>query len=273
MTLGALPLYTVLTMPTCLARVVVVVSCVTACGAAAAERDFAFSWTTRTLQAERNEIETWLTPRVARTEASDALLDVRLAWAHGVTAAVESQLSLDLGFQSFGEQSTVDPRVTGQWRFAPLRADGVLGVGVVGRLSLGFDIAELGAALVLDKQLGDLLLVANLGASQAALWSGRTGVTTRPEASLGLAYAVASYARIGLEGRFKAAFAGGDFEGAALYLGPSLAFRFSKAWVSLAVTVQSAAVRNKADAALAEPMTLRDDERFVLRLGAGFLAD
>lgn len=241
--------------------------------APAAERDLGFSWTTHVLGRGRDDLEVWLTPRIARLDPGYSRLDTRFAWTHGVVANLESQVSLDLGFENSDRDHSVDPRVTSLWRFAPWRADGLIGLGVLGRASLGPDVLELEARVIADKQLGDLLLAANVAAEQSFLWSGRAGVTTRVEETLGLAYAIAPFARVGLEARAKSSFAHGDYQGTALYVGPSLAFRFRPLWLSVAATIQAAADKAAADRDSSEPMTLRDDERFVLRFSFGFPTD
>jgi hypothetical protein len=237
--------------------------------ASAAARDFAFSWTSDVLAPGRDELEVWLTPRLTRVDPGFSLLDTRFAWTRGVTKAVESQVSLDLAFQQSGRSEAVDPRVTSLWRFAPLHADGVVGLGVLGRASLGFNAVELEVRGLADKQLGDVRLAANVAAEQSFLWGGRDGVTTRLEGTLGATFAIASFARVGLEGRLKSSFARGAYQGTALYVGPSLAFRFRPLWLTVAATIQTVADRNAADRTGAEPLTLRDDERFVLRVIVG----
>lgn len=244
-----------------------------AASAPAAERDFGFSWTSRVLDRGRDDLEVWLTPRIARLDPGFSIVDTRFVWTHGVVKDLEAQVSLDLGFQNSDRAHSVDPRVTSLWRWAPFHADGPIGFGVLGRASLGTDVLEAEARLLADKQLGDVLLAANVAAEQSFLWNGRTGVTTRLEATLGVTYAVAPFARVGLEARLKSSFARGDYDGTALYVGPSLAFRFRPLWFTIAATIQAAADQVEADRGTSEPMTLRDDERFVLRFTFGFPTD
>jgi hypothetical protein len=256
-------------------RLATVAGLLVACAAssvAAAERDFAFSWTTHVLERGRDDLEVWVTPRLART-ADFSLVDTRFVWTHGVVRNLESQVSLDLAFQNTDQDHSVDPRVTSLWRWAPWRADGLVGLGLVGRASLGPDVVELEARLIADKQLGDVLLAANALFSQAFFWNGRTGIDTRLEESLSVAYVVAPFVRLGLELRAKSSFQRGDYQGTAFYVGPSLAFRFKPVWFTLGAVAQVAADQAKEDQGTSEPLTLRDDERFVLRLTFGFPTD
>lgn len=244
-----------------------------AASAPAAERDFAFSWTSHVLERGRDDLEVWLTPRIARVDPGYSLVDTRFVWTHGVVKDLESQLSLDLGFQNSDREHSVDPRLTSLWRWAPFQADGAIGFGVLGRASLGVDLLEVEARVLADKQLGDVLLAANVAAEQSFPWAGREGVTTRLEETLGATFAVAPFARIGLEARLKSSFARGDYQGTALYVGPSLAFRFRPLWFTVGATIQAAADQAPADRGSREVMTLRDDERFVLRFTFGFPTD
>jgi len=245
---------------------------VTAASTAAAERDFAFTWTTHVLERGRDDLEVWLTPRLGRVE-DYSNLETRFAWTHGVVKDLESQVSLDLAFETTKTTHSVDPRLSSLWRWAPWKADDVVGLGVVGRASLGFDVLEVEARLVADKRLGEVLLAANALASQSFLWNGRSGATTRLEESLGVAYQVAPFCHAGLEVRVKSAFARGAYQGTALYVGPTLAFRFKPVWFALGATAQVVADQAKEDEGTAEPLALRDDERFVLRLTFGFPTD
>jgi len=78
--------------------------------AVAAPRDLPFTWTSRTAAAGEDQLEAWITPRIARTD--DFLqLDTRLAWTHGVARTIESQLSMDFDFQRTDKRDGVDTRL------------------------------------------------------------------------------------------------------------------------------------------------------------------
>jgi hypothetical protein len=236
----------------------------------AAERDFAFTWTTHLLERGRDDLEAWVTPRIARVDPGYSLVDVRFAWTHGVGRHLESQVSLDTGFENDVRAHSVDARVTGLFRWAPRKATDTVGLGALGRASVGTDVLDVEARFLADKLLGAVLVAANVSVSHAFFWNARTGVTTRLETSSGVAYLLAPFARTGLELRVKSSFASGAYQGTAFSIGPTLAFRFKPLWFTLTATAQIAAHQAQEDRSSSEPLTLRDDERFVLRLSFGF---
>lgn len=241
--------------------------------ALAAERDFAFTWTTHVLERRRDDLEVWVTPRLARVDPGYSLTDVRFTWTHGVVEDLESQVSLDTSFENDDESHSVDARVTALFHWAPRRADGPVGLGLLLRGSLGTDVFEAEARFIADKLLGGVLLALNASAAQSAYWAGRLGVTSRLEESLSVAYTVAPFARVGLEFRVKSSFSPGAYQGTAFYVGPSLAFRFKPVWFTLGAVAQVAAHQAEEDRGTSEPLTLRDDERFGLRLSFGLPTD
>ncbi|MEW5742909.1 MAG: hypothetical protein AB1938_28595 [Myxococcota bacterium] len=244
-----------------------------ACHAAAAPRDFAFTWTTHLLEAGRDDLEGWLSPRIARVDPGYSLVDMRFVWTHGLENHLESQLSLDTSFENDDRTHSVDARVTSLFRWAPWKADGPVGLGGLVRLSLGTNVLEVEGRFLADKLVGDVLFAANVSASHSIFWNARTGITTRLEESFSVAYVLAPFARLGLEFRVKSSFAYGDYQGTAFYVGPSLAFRFKPVWFTLGAVAQVAAHQAEADRGTSEPLTLRDDERFGLRITLGLPTD
>lgn len=235
----------------------------------AAPRDFPFAWTNRTAKAGENGGEVWFTPRIERT-TDFVQWDARLAWVHGVTDSLESQLSLDLDVIHTNAGDRLDPRASSLWRWAAWRGvEAPIQIGGQGRFSIAPDMLELEARFVFDVELGKVLFAFNAAGTRSIFWNGRTGIDTRLEENVALRYQFASFASIGLEGRGRSAWAANDYQGTAIYLGPSLTFTAKDFWVSLGGLAQIAAVKNEADKALTEPLTLRDNERFVLRLSFG----
>lgn len=237
--------------------------------ALAAPRDLPFTWTNRTSAAGENGVEAWLTPRIERT-TDFVRWDSRIAWVHGVTRTVESQLSLDFDITRTDAGETIDPRVSSLWRWATWRGEGVpISLGGQGRFSIAPDMLEAEARLVFDVEVGRVLFALNASGTRSIFWNGRSGVDTRLEENAALRYQFASFASFGLEGRGRSAWALREYLGTAIYLGPSLTLTFRDFWVSLAGLAQVAAVKGDADKSSAEPLTLRDDERFVLRIAFG----
>lgn len=236
--------------------------------ALAAPRDFPFTWTSRTSQAGQSSLEAWLTPRLVRTD-DYFRLDSRVVWTHGVTRTVEAQLSMDMDFESTNTTRVFDPKFTSLWRWTTWRQGTPFAVGGLGRLSLGFDQFEVEGRLFADWQLDRVLWALNLSAARGLFWNGREGVDTRLEESVAARYVISPGASIGFEVRAKSAWRLREYQGTAIYAGPTLTFTHPKFWVTVGGYAQVAADQANADRALVEPNELRDNERFVLRLAFG----
>jgi hypothetical protein len=236
--------------------------------AVAAPRDLPFTWTSRTAAAGEDQLEAWITPRIARTD--DFLqLDTRLAWTHGVARTIESQLSMDFDFQRTDKRDGVDPKVTSLWRFTTWRANTPFAVGGIARVSLGFDQLQVEGRLLADLTVGRVLLALNVSGEQSAFWNGRTGVDTRLEESFAVKFALSPNAGFALELRARSSWQRREYQGTAAYAGPALTWTHPAFWVTLGAYAQVAADKAQADRPLAEPQELRDNERFVLRLAFG----
>ncbi len=237
--------------------------------ALAAPRDFPFAWSNRTAAAGEDALEAWLTPRIERTP-DFVQWDSRLAWVHGVTNTLESQLSVDFDITRTDAAETIDPRVSSLWRWTTWRTPGApFSLGGIGRVSLAPNMFEAEARLVADIEVGRVLFTVNVAASRALYWDGRTGVDTHLEENAALRFQLSSFASFGLEGRARTGWATREYQGTAIYLGPAFTFTAQSFWVSLAGLAQVAADKANADRALPEPLELRDNERFVLRLSFG----
>ncbi len=237
--------------------------------ATAATRDFPFTWTNRTAEAGENGVEAWLTPRIERTP-DFVQWDSRIAWVHGVSRTLESQLSLDFDITSRNTGETIDPRVSSLWRWTTWRSEGMpVSFGGQGRVSVGPDLFDAEARLVADLEIGRMLFALNVSGSRSLFWNGRSGVDTRLEENLAVRFQLAPFASFGVEGRARTGWATREYQGTALYVGPSLTISGRSFWVSIGAQAQVAADKGDADKDLEEPLTLRDNERFVLRIAFG----
>jgi hypothetical protein len=233
-------------------------------------RPFALTWTSQLLAAGQHDFEAWVSPRIARTDDSLVLTDTRAAIATGLGSRLEALFGLDLDFTANRSSTSVEPRATTLWRWAPLDADGPLGAGGLLRGSLGFDSAELEARLFADKRVGALWLAVNASASRRFFWNGGSGVDTHLEETAGLRYAVGPSASFGLEGEVRSGFLRGAYRGTAVYVGPSFTFRVSRVWVTLGALAQVAADKAPEDKGDGQPLELEDNERFVGRVVIGY---
>lgn len=236
---------------------------------AAAPRDFSFTWTSRTAAQGQHGFEAWFTPRLVRTD-DYARVDTRVAWVAGVAKNLESQLGIEFDVEGTKRTSGIDPRVSSLWRWTTWRSPGsVFAAGGLGRLSVGPGVVEVEGRLFFDLELGKVLLALNVSGARLGFWNARGGIDTRLEESLGLRYALSPSAFVGVEVRARSAWQEREYQGTAVYVGPTLTFVHPKFWVSLGGGAQVAADKAQADRALTEPNELRDNERFVLRLAVG----
>lgn len=231
----------------------------------AAEREFAFTWSSATLAEGHHDLEAWLTPRIGRTADDFVITELRLGLTTGLPLAFEHSLFLDLPFTSTYGGSSVDARVTTQWKWGPLKATDVLGIAGVVRASLGFDLAQLEARLVLDKRVGQVSLGATASAERSFFWSGRSGVDTRLEESFALRYALGA-ASFGIEFFLKSGFLRGEYQGTGLSVGPMLTVHTQTLAFAIGAVAQVAADKAAADKGNGQLLELRDNERFMLRL-------
>lgn len=251
-------------------RVAVVVFTLAGASAQAAPRPFPLTWTSSTLEEGRHDFQAWLTPRIARLDDSLVLTEARVALSTGVAARLDALWGLDLDITANRTSSAIDPRLTTLWRWAPLSSEGVLGLGGLARGSVGFSSAELEARLFIDKQLGKLLVAVNGSASRRFFWGQASGVDTHLEESLAVRYGIGTSASFGLELFARSGFAGGEYQGTALSVGPSFTFVLGPLWLSLGALAQVAADKAPADRGNGQPLELRDNERFVGRVVVGY---
>jgi hypothetical protein len=210
---------------------------------------------------------------VARVTDDQAWTEFRAAYAVGLLDDLELQASLDATVESTTRTAVPDPRVTALVRWAPLKADGLVGLGGAARVSVGFDLLELEARVLVDRQFGKLLLGVNAAATRRVFWAGRTGVDTRLEETAAVRYQLGGQASFGLELRLQSGFLGADYQGTGLYVGPTFTVHGDAFWVSLGGLAQVAADKAPADKGNGQPLELRDNERFLLRLVVGTHAD
>ncbi len=252
-----------------LRRVVGVLGVLCCSSPLAAPRDFSLTWTSQTLAPGHRDVEVWLTPRIARVDPQQVLSDFRVGLSAGLLPSLETQLTMDLSFDSLARPASIDGRLTSLWRFTPFKATDALGFGGFARVSLGVDVLDLEARVILDKAVGRVLFALNGSVTRSLFWSGRDGVDTRLEESLAARFAVTPNATFGLEAYAKSSFTKGAYQGTGLSVGPALSFQFSRVWLTVGLVAQVGADKAAGDRGNGEPLTLRDNERFVGRVVFG----
>jgi len=239
--------------------------------AAAGERAFPFTFDSATLEPGERQVQFWETFRSQRFDPAPYLTtESRFGLAAGVTKSLDTLLLLDA---TINEQDpdlrTIRARVSSLWKYSFLKATDALGVSGLGRVSLGLDGLDLEARLVLDKQLGPVLIALNASVAYSPLWNGAVEPDLRFEESLALGYRVGPVL-VGVEARVRTAYQQRLFEGTAYYAGPTLSWSTKWFFATLAWHAQLGAYKAKADRGNGEAMELRDNERFVARFLIGW---
>jgi len=239
--------------------------------AGAKERAFAVTWDTGSLQRGAKEVQLWLSPRLERTEQHYTRFDLRAGLAQGVSDRLESLLTLDLDLESWGTDArAIDSALSWQLRYRMLPATAPVGLGFFTRLALGPGVAGFEGRLVLDKQLGEVLLAANASVLRLASLDGRHRPDFTFEGTLAARLALGAGTSVSFEGLSRTTLSNGVFQGTGYYLGPGFTWRGHDVWLAVAMTAQVAGDKASADVGNGEPLVLRDQERFLGRLVVGF---
>jgi hypothetical protein len=175
---------------------------------------------------------------------------------------------------SFGIDSrAVDARVSNTWRYSPFKATEALGFSILTRFAAGVTSGEVELRLIFDKKMGRVLVVFNIGGTRSILWHTPPGIDARFEQNLAIRYQVDDSFSAGLEVRARESLAGTLAQGTAVSAGPSFTYVAKKWWLALGLLAQTAAYKAKADRSNAEPLEVRDNERFVGRFSLGVKLD
>jgi hypothetical protein len=237
-------------------------------------RRFTYTYETGVLPKGVLELEIWNTLRTDKNK-----------FFRGIDHRAELELGLGGSFQTslylnMSSTSTYDPTtgiVTGsefsisnEWKYSisdPV-AD-VLGSALYGEWTLKPDEVELEGKLLLDKQLGSLLIAANAIYEHESLAVGDESENIF-ETTLGLTYLVDENFTIGLEARYHSV--SGEEEGAtteeesksAIFLGPTISYSSEKWWAAFSIMPQIGLGDNKTGTS--SPLELEEHEKVEARL-------
>ncbi|MBL8921486.1 MAG: hypothetical protein JNJ54_21680 [Myxococcaceae bacterium] len=230
-----------------------------------AERPFPWTWTSSTQARGTTDVELWTTVRTGRPTPYD-LLEVR-GW---VSAGLLRQVDLHFGLETDvllmrRENKAFEGRLSGLARYRFLDPD-VLGIALLVRAGVGLEAGVLESRLVLDRVFGTLLLAANGAFERTVFYDRRDAIDTRFEASLALRLQVSPAVTAGFEGRSRTGLKSGEYQGTAIYLGPTLSISTKWVWLSVGAVAQVAADKAEGDRFNGQPIIFRDDERFGVRL-------
>lgn len=220
--------------------------------ASANERHFTYTYETPVLPKGAAELETWTTLRVQREEHY-LRFDHRLEFELGVSDRVMTAWYLNFtGLSAVEEGAFVNEfewkGVSNEWKFKLSdRVADPLGVGAYVEWGVGPAEIELEAKLLLDKQVGKLLIAGNVVGElelemEPEVEGTEVEVELEPEikvqADLGVAALVNDHVSIGVEIREDTIIGHGEFEHATIHAGPTLGVSQGKWWVALSVLPQ-----------------------------------
>jgi hypothetical protein len=245
---------------------------------AANERHFNHTYESSVLNPGDAEIEPWTTWRYGR-KSYYSRFDHRLEYEVGVVPGL--QTALYWNFRTQASDSTLEDgttvrqlstkfkSVSSEWKYKLLDpvAD-PLGLALYAEGSLGPGEAELEAKLIVDKQLGQLLLAANLIGEREWKFEqvGNSYAENKLDVAVGVGYVLTGALVAGVELVQTNTFADGELETSALYGGPSLSVASKKFWISASVLPQLVPFT---DASEGSRLDLDHQERLRTRLIVG----
>lgn len=222
--------------------------------AAGNERHFTYTYESAVLPTGAKELEVWTTPRIGR-EDYYVRFDERLEFEIGLTdrlmtafylnwSAITAEVAPDTR-----ESETEFGGVSSEWKYKLMDpvADG-LGLALYGELSGGTDEFEIEGKLIVDKQVGDLILAGNLVlANEWELEADETEAEQEVEIDLAVAYFLRPGLTAGLELRNHNEIHEGDWEHSALFFGPVFGYATDSWWAALTILPQLPALKKGAD--------------------------
>jgi hypothetical protein len=218
------------------------------------ERHFTYTYESAVLPTGAREIEVWTTPRIGR-EDYYVRFDERLEFEVGLTdqlmtafylnwTAITADVAPDTR-----ESDTEFTGVSSEWKLKLMDpvADAV-GLGLYGELSGGTDEFEAEAKLIVDKQIGDILLAGNLVlANEWEMEPEETETEQEVEIDLAATYFLRPGLTAGLELRNHNEILEGEWEHSALFLGPVIGYATDTWWTAVSILPQLPALKKEGD--------------------------
>jgi hypothetical protein len=227
------------------------------------ERRFTYTYDTLTLPMEAREIEPWTTIRPMRGMLE---MEQRVELEFAVTPRLMSAFYLNW---SAGMHATSFDGISSEWKWNLLsRQVAPVGLALYAEGSVGPQESELEAKVLLDKEMGPVLLAYNLvGEAELEAEMEGDGVEMEPEYvlenDLGVSLKVGP-AAVGVEVRNHTEFPEGEFEHSAFFVGPTVAYASTGWWSALTVLPQVYAIQD-------EPGLVMDEHSMIeARLLFGF---
>ncbi|HYM20260.1 MAG TPA: hypothetical protein VEW28_04555 [Candidatus Kapabacteria bacterium] len=211
-------------------------------------RHFSFVYETPVLSSGNREVEIWNTIRTDKGVFYRGM-DHRVEYEWGLGSGFQSSLYLNLN-----SESTLDATggITNEnqfgfsnewkWSLSNPVADAI-GSALYGEWTVDHDATELEGKLILDKQIGNILLAGNAVFEREFAAHG-DGSYNNIEATFGAAYIANDHFSFGLEARHQTV-ALKDNSFPAFYAGPSISYSADKWWTVVSVLPQIGIGSNK----------------------------
>lgn len=218
------------------------------------ERHFTYTYESAVLPAGATELEVWTTSRIGK-EDYFVRFDERLEFEVGLTDALQTALYLNWTAVSadvapdIRETVTEFTGVSSEWKVKLMDpvADS-FGLALYGELTGGPAEAEVEGKLIVDKQVGELLLAGNLVLENE--WEFEAEETESEqvvELALALGYFLRPGLTAGLELRNHNDIHEGEWEHSALFFGPVLGYATDSWWAALSILPQLPALKKEGD--------------------------
>ncbi len=245
--------------------------------ASAAERHFGFSDESSVQSPGTAELQPWTTVRAGRADYYSNLA-ARFGFAFGMAKHLEGAFFWNLSSTTEDVQApaAVAPARLSTTDFQSLSAQlkyklsdpvaDALGCALLVEGTYGPFVTGLEGRLILDEQLGSLLLAANLIGGDFGRLDRRSTFEGSLGATLGAGYFVTPSFMPSLEVRSETAF-DSNIDRSVLYLGPSFSWLSGRYWATLAAQPQLAALKG---ASPSRTLDLSQNERLQARVLFGF---
>ncbi|HEX2963200.1 MAG TPA: hypothetical protein VHO43_15485 [Ignavibacteriales bacterium] len=240
------------------------------------DRRFTYIYETLVLSRGARELEIWNTYRANRGYYYRRL-DQRAEFEFGLGNNLMSALYLNSSWRLQDENGAAaggdavpsqEVSISSEWKYKLLdRVANPLGLGLYGEATVGLNEVELEGKLLMDKQIGNLLVAFNGVVEHEWETELENGVSNTAkelnlEFDLGASYMLSGSFSLGLEFRNTNTFKEGEVENSVLFAGPVLAYADENWWAALTVMPQVTAFKGATDGKL----SLDDHERVETRL-------
>lgn len=216
------------------------------------DRKFAYTYETLVLPPGAREIEVWSTFRTDRGYFYRRF-DQRVEYEFGVSENVMSALYVNHssriqdsngGLAGGVAVTSSSVSISNEWKFKVLdRVADPVGLGFYSEATLGLDEIEVEAKILVDKQLGNLLVAFNAVAEnewKTELTGGNSETLSEltAELDLGVAYTLNSHWSLGVELRNHNEIVKGEWAHSAFFAGPAVSYSAESWWATLNVMPQ-----------------------------------